>query len=143
MVVGLVGCSARKLDRAAPARELYQGRLFDLSAEYAERRCARWFVLSAKYGLVGPDERLRPYDVTLHDMGVMARMRWAGHVYEGLRVRGLDRQDVSWLVLAGRYYREFLVDALAGEAIVPLAGLRIGEQIRWLKVALEGGLECG
>lgn len=50
--VVLIGCSASKLDRAAPARELYTGRVFKASVAYAEATGAKWCVLSALHGVV-------------------------------------------------------------------------------------------
>lgn len=63
--VGLVGCASQKLRRAAPARELYVSQLFKKASAYAEKTCDRWYILSAKHGLVHPDEVLEPYDVKL------------------------------------------------------------------------------
>ncbi|MBU1750363.1 MAG: hypothetical protein KKA73_21985, partial [Chloroflexi bacterium] len=50
--VGLVGCSARKLSTPAPARDLYQGRIFRAALPYAEHHHDATLILSAKYGLV-------------------------------------------------------------------------------------------
>lgn len=45
---------------------------------------------------------------------------------------GVDRV----VILAGARYREFLVDAIRDKDVtveIPLEGMRIGEQLRWLK----------
>lgn len=63
--LGLIGCSATKLDRPAPARELYTGDLFRSALRLAEARCERVLVLSAKHGAVSLDTVLRPYDEQL------------------------------------------------------------------------------
>src|SRR3990172_9853687 len=66
MRVGLVGCTKSKQTHAAPARDLYTpSALFRGRRDYVERSCGRWFVLSAKYGLVDPDSIIEPYDQTL------------------------------------------------------------------------------
>lgn len=52
--VGLVGCTSQKLKRPAPARELYVSSLFKKASAFAERSCDRWYVLSAKHGLLHP-----------------------------------------------------------------------------------------
>lgn len=83
--IGLVGCGKRKLDRPAPARDLYQGELFRRAAAYCEATYDHWFVLSAQHYLVHPDEILAPYDRTLAKMTVADRRHWAGMVESGLR----------------------------------------------------------
>jgi hypothetical protein len=64
-LVGLVGRASQKLQRPAPARELYVSQLFKKASAYAERTCDRWYILSAKHDLVHPDEVIEPYDVRL------------------------------------------------------------------------------
>ncbi len=140
-IVGLVGCGARKLDRPAPARELYTGTLFRLAAAYAERACDEWYVLSALYGLTCPDEVLLPYDLALAGVPIAGRWAWTAGVLAGLEALGLCREDTHWVVLAGRAYREFLTPRLRGTVEVPLDGLRIGQQIARLKGLLEE-VEC-
>ena len=135
--IGLVGCGARKLARAAPARELYTGTLFRLASAYAERTCDEWYVLSALHGLVRPDEALEPYDLTLTDVPIEGRRAWAAGVLARLEALGLGRGNTRWVVLAGRTYREFLMPHLHGTVKIPLEGLRIGQQIARLKALLE------
>ncbi len=60
--IALVSCSAQKLDRKAPARDLYCSPLFKLARRYAELTCDAWFILSAKHGVVDPARILEPYD---------------------------------------------------------------------------------
>ena len=64
----LVACCGPKLDHAAPARDLYTSDLFTKSRAYAERNGCGWAILSAKHGIVLPDEVIAPYDVTLKTM---------------------------------------------------------------------------
>ena len=67
----VVPCSAAKLDRAAPARELYASAHFAHVLAAAEAAAAfdgsQVFILSALHGLVRPDEVLAPYDVRIGD----------------------------------------------------------------------------
>lgn len=60
--IALIGCSATKLNRPAPARELYQGNLFKLARTWAEAQGLDWYVVSAKHKVVHPDQVLEPYD---------------------------------------------------------------------------------
>ena len=61
----LVGCSQTKGAAPAPASDLFHGPGFRKASEYARRSGAPWFVLSARYGLLHPDDVIGPYDVYL------------------------------------------------------------------------------
>ena len=84
MRVGLVGCVKSKQSRAAPARELYTSQLFRGRRVWVERTCDRWFVLSAKHGLVEPGRVLAPYDETLTDLPRAARRQWSACAVQAL-----------------------------------------------------------
>lgn len=111
MRVGLIACSAGKLDGAAPARELYSGPIFQLAKAWMERRVAgggvqEWAILSARHGLVMPDQMIARYDLALADMTAAERGEWADRTRQQL----LDRWGESCIyqVLAGEYYRAAL-----------------------------------
>ena len=94
---------------------------------------ARWFVLSALYGLVAPDAEIAPYDHTLNTLGVADRRAWAIKVLDQLLPEIADVKRV--VMFAGHRYREFLVEPLERRGIkveAPMAHLAHGEQLRWL-----------
>lgn len=65
MSVMVIPCSGAKLDRAAPARELYVGSMFRFSLAAALKQCDegdRVLILSALHGLVELDAVLDPYE---------------------------------------------------------------------------------
>lgn len=135
--VALIACSSDKSPTEDVARNLYRGALFRKSVLFAEQTCDEWAVLSAKYGLVRPDERIHPYDETLNDKTKAERRAWAA--------RTLDRIQVAWpttprtfVFLAGARYREWLLEVLSsipGVSVeTPLQGLGIGRQLQWLSV---------
>jgi len=129
----LVACASKKLPFAAQARNLYDSALFKKSRAWAENGFDRWFVLSAKHGLVEPDTALEPYDLTLNELGVAERRAWAFRVWEVL-LRFVGSGD-AFTFLAGKRYRESLAPWLQAEGVrilVPLEGLRIGEQLQRL-----------
>jgi len=144
--IGLVACSRTKADHAAPARDLYQGALFRASAAYAEEVCDEWYILSAKHGLVSPDTILEPYDESLYDLSAAERREWGVDILVALGHAGClsPRYPISWLVLAGKRYRECFVPGLMGEIVeIPLAGMGIGQQIAWMQdVAMEVQSVC-
>lgn len=138
-MVGLVGCGAQKLDRPAPARELYCSALFRLALAYAETRCARIYVLSAKLGLVELDAVIEPYEQRLGSKA--ERESWARGIAGSLLAR--HGHETDYLLLAGRDYADPLSHALRtpddqwcgvdGNRIAqPLVGMQIGQRLQWL-----------
>ena len=137
--IHLLSCVGQKRSTDAPARDLYTSPWFHKARAYADRTGLPWFVLSAKYGLVHPDEVIAPYELTLNTMPVVDRRRWASEVLSQLEphLNGVG----SVVFLAGQRYREFLEPSLRSRGLsvpIPMEGLRIGEQLRWLIRNLHG-----
>ena len=130
----LVSCGAKKLPRSAPAKDLYTSSLFRKTRTLVEAQGWPWFILSAKYGIVAPEQVIEPYEKTLKKkMGVPERRDWADRCFDALGPHLAGVKSVVFF--AGAKYREFLAPALRGrgfEVHVPMAGLRIGEQLAWL-----------
>ena len=80
--IGLVACSRTKADQPAPARELYVSPLFRAARAYAEGHYGpgQWLILSARYGLVDPDQVLAPYDLSLRQLTAAQREAWGDRI---------------------------------------------------------------
>lgn len=131
--VGLVGCGKQKRAGSWPARELYTSPLFRLALAEAERSCDEVCVLSALHGLVPLDRVIASYDTSLYDKCADARRGWAHTAGEelGHRFSGLC---VELVLYAGEGYApdwRFFPSGWSWSE--PLAGLGIGERLRWLK----------
>jgi hypothetical protein len=131
----LVSCCGPKLDRIAPARDLYRSPMFQKSARWAERKGDSWLVLSARHGLIRPDEMLEPYNQTLKAMTKAQRDAWARQVVTQMRSWASDRSVTSLHVtlLAGATYATWtpLAHDLA-RVVQPLQGMSIGYRLKWL-----------
>ncbi len=114
---------------AGPGRKNYL--LFrDMQPKHEDQ----WFILSAEYGLLEPDEVVEPYDRTLKSMSKAERKEWSEEVLEQLFMYLAPGDDV-WF-FAGKHYREFLMRGLHNEGMsfyAPLEGMGIGQQKQWLK----------
>ena len=133
----LVPCVKEKLKHRAKAEDLYVSPLFRLSLAYARQLAPSLiFVLSAKYGLVALTQEIDPYDVTLNEMPSHAVKEWAEAVLAQLRLQA-DTANDHFVFLAGARYRRYLIPHLRSHA-VPLQGLRLGEQLQYLKGRLDG-----
>lgn len=129
----LVSCVDAKRPTSAPASNLYVSAWFLKAREFAQNRSQAWYILSAKYGLVRPDDVIEPYEQTLNRMSRAERLRWATLVFSNLKRLICAADQVT--ILAGQRYREFLVPFLRGTCIqvsVPMEGLTIGRQLQWL-----------
>ena len=132
----LISCVSEKRASEAPAEGLYCSALFGKAREYVLRNIQHgdeWFILSAKYGLLKPEVVIGPYNETLNNMGKAERLHWAQKVLEELR-NVVHRDDVL-VFLAGLKYREFLEPGLLElgcRVSVPMRGMGIGEQLKWL-----------
>lgn len=133
----IIGCGKAKLATKAPARDLYTGSLFATRRRYAESRASLWFVVSAKHGLLSPDEVISPYDQVLSDLLEVDRAAWAVGVV-GQLLDELDDhvrlRDVAVEIHSGTDYADPLHDVMVAvgmRPVLPLRGLGIGEQLAW------------
>jgi hypothetical protein len=119
-----------------PAEQMYTSVLFKKMMEYAHKLSPRViFILSAKYGLLPLDTMIEPYNETLNEMPKAEREKWATKVLDSLR-RSVDLENDHIVVLAGKRYREGLISDIRNFSI-PMEGLSIGRQLRWLKEQLQ------
>lgn len=132
-IVGLVSCVSRKGAQAAKARDLYVSPLFTKARKYVEERCDTWYILSAKFGLVGPTQVIDPYEETLNTKPRAEREQWALRVWADLSTH-LHAGD-RVIILAGKRYREYLIPRMVELGCmleVPMEGMGIGKQLQWL-----------
>ena len=131
--VYFVSCVGEKLPRPATAKDLYASSWFKKARRFAESRGCPWFILSAEYGLVSPDQIIEPYEKTLNNMPIADRRKWADRVNS--QIQAVIPQFETAVFLAGQRYREFLIGHLQKRKVaieVPIEGLKIGEQLSWL-----------
>ena len=123
-------------------------RAIKVNREYAERVGDAWLVLSAKFGLLRPAERIDgPYDATFNRR--CAKPIEAQAVRE--QVLSLDLDGFERVIgLGGIEYRRVLKEAFAGlvpRLDFPFKGTKLGEALRATKLATEQAsqgvaLEC-
>ena len=130
----LLGCVSQKNANPLAAKELYRSELFRRRRRYAEASGAPWWIVSAEYGLVGPDQVVAPYDTRIARLLLPARQRLAEDVATDLE-RELGTLDGKRLEIhAGEEYVLAIGPALRARGAQlgrPLEGLRIGEQLAW------------
>jgi hypothetical protein len=116
--IALVGCGAAKqdTDEAVPAKDLYSSSYFSLKQEYSEETCDAWKILSAKHGLLNPDEEITPYDASLDPtadsyIGDYEAGKWAVRTSRSISmVLSFWSPYSSVVLLAGQDYLEHIND---------------------------------
>jgi len=132
--VALLGCGKAKLDRPAPAAQLYTGSLFRQALRSSEGRFDERYVLSALHGLVALDKELEPYELALQSLRRREREAWGGRVAHHLAslFAGLG---VALTFLCGRDYAAEVRWHLprTWTVLEPLRGLGLGPRLAMLK----------
>lgn len=135
--LALISCTKDKQDYPCKASEMYLvSDLFRKAYAYAVNNYDSVAILSAKYGLLLPDEKIEPYDLTLNSMNSKERREWAEITFAQMK-NNLPLKEITKIYFhAGKKYREYLIPKLEEAGIsceAPLAHLGIGKQKAWYK----------
>lgn len=139
----LISCCGEKLEGEHRAEDLYQSQLFKASVAWAKANGKEWAILSAKYGLVWPDEVIESYDVVLS--APKSRSPHLKPIYYKNVIKKIRdyKNRVSCpkiAVLAGKHYLEpFQYEP---NTSFPLAGKGIGQRLQFLKKAAVAVTAC-
>lgn len=112
MKIGLIPCGKKKRDFACQAKYMYTSALWRSLYGYALEHCDKVYILSAKYGLVSPDDVIEPYDKTLSGAKAAERHEWSDMVVAQMRSEGFDFDNDEFIILAGKFYRQYIVKLL-------------------------------
>jgi len=127
----LISCSSKKLSYRAKARDLYISPLFKKSLQYAKSLDSDVIhILSAKHHLLTLSKVIEPYDLALCDIPIAERKKWAKKIILQLEKK-YDLKKDHFTILAGECYRQYLIPHI-NKVELPMQGLEIGKQLRWL-----------
>lgn len=118
MTATVVSCTKAKLSGIMPAGELYS----------ASPRFKRWlaravsdghpvFILSTKYGLVRPEQRIAPYELDIGDMSQADLTAWQERLRRQVRLCVTDAGITRAVFLASKRYREAAKPAFVSEGV--------------------------
>jgi len=133
----LISCSKTKGDHRDLARNMYASPLYRKSVIVAENWGLSFSILSAKYGLLDPDETIEPYNLTLKGASKQFKSEWAHRVDK--QIRGLVDRKKWLIVLAGDDYFAPLTEAGADDPLkflAPMQGISLGNRLVFLNQSI-------
>jgi hypothetical protein len=127
-MIVVIPCGGKKLNRPAPACELYTGPYFKSCWNYARSLVPHQaiFILSAKHGLIKPYYPVAPYNLRMGDKYAVT----AEEVREDAGFFGLLDEFV--VGLGGRDYTNVMKEVWP-DGIYPIAGISMGFAMKLLK----------
>ena len=134
-LVAIIGCSAIKAPRPAPAREFYRSPLFKAALAYAETRTQRVAIVSAKHGAVKLEQVVEPYNLKLTELRKREREDWGARTVDDLAT--WFKPAPVFLLLCGDVYADAILHGAhwhnLPRPMAPLAKMKgVGNRIRWL-----------
>jgi cytoplasmic iron level regulating protein YaaA (DUF328/UPF0246 family) len=136
-IIALISCVSKKCQYRTEAQNMYISPLFVKSIKYAKDilRPDKIFILSAKYGLLGINQKIDTYNETLNDKNQQEKREWAKKIIEQLRKKCSINNDI-FIFLAGKNYYVNLLSYLPNNKIL-MENLPIGKRLQWLKGELD------
>ena len=132
----LISCVKKKLNQKAKAKDLYISDLFKKSYRYAQLlKPDNIFILSAKYGLLEPEQVIEPYDETLNTKSSAEVREWSRKVTIALKEK-IDLNNAEVIILAGSKYYKCLLSHISNYKL-PLGTLSFGPRLSFLKKQIE------
>ena len=109
MKIALIGCVKKKANIPCEAKDMYISPLFKGCYRLAKKLEAdRIYILSAKYGLIEENKRIKPYNETLNNKSEYERKVWSYNICQSLLEGGVNLEKDEFIILAGENYRKGL-----------------------------------
>ena len=129
----LISCSKSKGTHRDEARNLYVSPLYRKSVLVSEGWGTSFSILSAKHGLLSPEDIIEPYDLTLKGKPQQFKSEWATRVNE--QVTG-TLGNKCLVAFAGDDYLKPLTDVGTIKYFAPMTGLSLGSRLAFLNYCI-------
>lgn len=117
-VILLVSCGKRKSSVPCQAKEMYNSFRFQQIKTIAESLKVRWYIMSAKYGLLSPESIIEPYDMCLINCSDEYQQQWAQCIVR--EFAGVSK-NTTFAVIANDDYSRNIVPLLVAEGFSVIA----------------------
>ena len=131
LMIVFISCTKKKASAPCTAKEMYSpSQWFKAAWAYAESlNPDAIYILSAKYGLLKPDDRIAPYEKTLVAEKDAEIRKWSIMVYSQIQQQHIDRTQKA-VFLCGKNYRKYIKNLFPNQS-APCQHLGIGEQLKY------------
>ena len=130
-MIVFISCVKTKLPYEEMAKNLYCSNYFKTCYKYAQfLNPAHIYILSAKYGLLEPEDVICPYEMTLNNFSLEQKKEWAKFVKAQMKDKNIDFNQKA-IFLCGNNYSVFLKQAFV-EYETPLCNMGFGKQIKYM-----------
>ena len=126
MKITILSCSKKKFPLSEgekiEAKDLYQGQIFKKSYIYANKflNPDKIYILSAKYGLLNPYDKVSIYDETLKNFSSEKQKAWSKRVIEQMKSEGINLESDYITFLTGKaYYKNLIGEGKCKKYILP------------------------
>lgn len=137
--IGLVAPPKRRRGGICRARDQFDpSPLFRRARDFCDREYGEWHVVTILHGLVAPHQVIGGDDPALHTLAAAERWQWAETIAQQLQAR-IDRsaEPLTFVLYASQRYADLLARAAPFATLeLPLAGMRLGQQLRWYEQRL-------
>lgn len=135
-MICFIGCVKKKRGTPCAARDMYISTLFKYRVRYAESKGWDWYIISARYGLLPPDQLIAPYNETLKTKSDSEIRNWSMRVCTAAESMGIVRRGDTVMMLAGEEYSRYLKRRY--KVINPFEGMAFGKQIQRMMIDTQG-----
>ena len=99
-----IACSKTKRKYPCMAKYMYMGSLFTKSFQFCKKFYSKQpiFILSAKYGLLTPEQIIEPYEKTLNTFTQKELITWSNMIQKQLKVQNIKK---PYIFLTGKKYQ--------------------------------------
>ena len=132
--IGLVAASKRRRGGIARARDQFDpSPVFRRARDFCERAYSEWYILSATYLLIPPQQVIGAGEPALRMLNAAERVAWAESVAGQLRLRvGRSAEPLTFVLYASQRYTELLMRAAPDIAFeTPLSGMSFVGRLHW------------
>lgn len=135
-VVYLVSCGKRKSEVTCRAQDMYNSERFQLSRERIIQIGCPWYIISAKYGLLSPDEVITPYDLSISSLNCDEKEEWNRRLITSLKEFPEGTLFVIWADAEYSTILKRILESCHLQFICPFESMPASAQVSYLQKAL-------
>ncbi len=101
----------------------------------------KWFILSAKYGLIEPENKISPYDIKIDDLKDEAKNKWVKEVSKKLKLI-IDKDQPIVFLGDSKYFEDISIILRKTNitTFIPFKHISHNHRVDWLSQNLNGSL---